>query len=216
MRTLAAILTTFVLLLAPLRAEALTLRDIVELYKSGLSDDVLVALIEVNKAIYTLDAATLKQLKADGLSDRLLIAIINSGRANQPPPPVAVFDEEPDPEPAPPVVVIDHHDPPAPSVVVQQVPVYVPVPASRVSPRRVHSAPPSPGSPYYVGQVPERAPRQEAKPVYWGSGGKLRPDAWGQPAPEKRDRDEGRGGKEPSGKEPAGKEPGSKAPGSRK
>lgn len=187
MRTLAAILATALVILAPVRAEALTLRDIVELHRSGLSDDVLVALIEVNKAIYTLDAGVMKQLKADGLSDRVLIAIVNSGRTNLPPPPQAVA--EPVPEPQPQVVVIDRHDDPRPpAVIIQQVPVYVPVPAYRPAPRRVHASDPSPGSPYYVGQVPDRTARPEPKPVYWGSGGKLRPDAWGQPAPPKDER----------------------------
>lgn len=198
MRTFAAILTTLILLFTPARADALTLRDIVELHKSGLSDDVLVALIEVHKTIYTVDPATMKDLKAQGLSDRVLIAIINSGRDSLPPPSVPVVEPEPAPEPAPPVVVVEHHDP-APSVIVQQVPVYVPVPVHRV-PRQVHQSTPNPGSPFYVGQVPQPKPKQEVKPVYWGSGGKLRPDAWGQPAPDKRDRDDRDGGKPSGGK----------------
>lgn len=201
MRTLAALAITLVLA-APTRADALTLKDIVELFKAGLSDEVLVALIEVNKSIYSLEAETLKQLKADGLSDRVIIAVINSGRSGQPlPAPVAAVDPEPAPEPAPPVVVIDHHSP-APVVVVQQVPVYVPVVVGRSALRRAHDLTPTPASPYYTGQVQERAPRRAPEPVYWGFGGKLRPDAW-QPAPQPErgrdkdcDKDRGDGGKD--------------------
>jgi len=198
-----AMLLILALPLLPARAEALTLKEIVELHKAGLGDDVLVALIEVNKSIYTLDAGLLKDLKADGLSDRVLIAIINSGRAAQPQPLPA---SEPPPASsaaaaAPTVVVVDHHHEPAPApqVIVQQVPVYVPVPVTAPRQRhvRVEASPGSPGSPYYVGQVPRQEAPRPPEPVYWGFGGKLRPDAW-QPA-----------GK-PDSKEPGNKDPGRK------
>jgi hypothetical protein len=179
MRFLAGLLVVC-LSLAPARAEALTLRDIVELHKAGLSDDVIVALVEVRNAVFTLDQETMKALKADGLSDRVLIAIINSGRTSPPQPvPVAI---EPEPEPAPQVIVVDHHEhaPAQPQVIVQQVPVYVPVPVPQS--RRVYvDQPRTPASPFYTGQVRE-APTRAPEPVYWGFGGKLRPDAW-QPAP---------------------------------
>ena len=46
------------------RAEALTIRDIIELSRSGLGEDVLLALIEVDRGIYGIDTDTLKSLKA--------------------------------------------------------------------------------------------------------------------------------------------------------
>jgi hypothetical protein len=158
------------------RAEALTLKEIVELHKSGLGDDILVALIEINKIIYSLEAETLKGLKGDGLSDRVIIAIINSGRQNLPPPPPPV---DPEPEPPRPVVVIEHHPAPAPQVIVQQVPVYVPVPVVQGRSRSARTQRVvTPPSPYYTGPVREAEPRKAPEPVYWGFGGKLRPDAW--------------------------------------
>jgi hypothetical protein len=177
MRRLAMLL--LVVLLLPARADALTLAQLVELHKAGLGDDVLVALIEVNKHIYTLEAATLKALKADGLSDRVLIAIINSGRQHLPPPmPMAV--SAPEPAPAPTVVVIEHQAP-APQVIVQQVPVYVPVAVPHGRSRSVHvERAVTPPSPFYVGQVREPERRKAPEPEYWGFGGTLRPDAWGQ------------------------------------
>jgi hypothetical protein len=195
MRLLTSLLV-IILSFVPVKAEALTLRDIVELSRAGLSDDVLVALIDVHKGVFSLDMETLKSLKADGVSDRVLVAIINSGRTPPPAPVPAV--EELEPAPAPPVVVIEHyHTASSAQVVVQQVPVYVPVPVERPSSRRVSvDRAPTPPSPFYTGQVSEPAPHEAAAPapVYWGFGGKLRPDAWDNPPPPRtggrKDRDE--------------------------
>ncbi len=197
MRLLTSLLV-LTLSFVPVKAEALTLRDIVELSRAGLSDDVLVALIDVHKGVFSLDMETLKSLKADGVTDRVLVAIINSGRT-PPPAPLPVVEES-EPAPASPVVVIEHyHTAPPPQVIIQQVPVYVPVPVQRTSSRRVYvDRAPTPPSPFYTGQVSEPAPREAAAPVYWGFGGTLRPDAWGNPPPPRtggrKDRDEGNAG----------------------
>jgi hypothetical protein len=121
------VLLAFVLM-APLfvgRAEAITVRDVIELSKAGLSDDVLIALIESDRSVFTLDAAAMKALKEGGVTDKVMLALIHSGRtpstapaetAPQPQPAVAP-QAQADPEPR--VIVIDHHDsePPAPAVV---------------------------------------------------------------------------------------------------
>jgi hypothetical protein len=103
-------------LIAPLfvgRADAITVRDVIELSKAGLSDEVLLALIDVDRNVFTLDAATMKALKDGGVSDKVMLALIHSGRtpvaapaepAPQPQPAVAQADPEPR------VIVIDHHD----------------------------------------------------------------------------------------------------------
>jgi hypothetical protein len=186
MRRLIVVFTALVSLLAS-RADAVTIRDLIELSKAGLSDQVLVALIEVDRTVYTLDAATLKQLKDAGVSDAVIIALIRSGRTESAVAgPEQAVEPPPAPDPQPQVVVIEHHDP-----VVQQVPVVVPV-----------------AVPVYVTQPQVRAARiatdgvvpanvpllhrdgtivyPDAKPhcvepVYWGFGGKLRPDAWKPP-----------------------------------
>lgn len=205
MRLLGGLLVILAVVLCPARADALTLRDIVELHRSGLGDDVLEALIEAHQRVFTLDLETMKSLKADGLSDRVLIAIINSGRKHLPEPvPVAAA-----PEPIPTVVVIEHHSdphPPSPQVIVQQVPVYVPVPVQRASQRRVVVDHPStPASPFYTGHVREPAPRKAPEQVYWGFGGKLRPDAW-QPAPTpERGKDRDRDGDKDKDRKPSGR-----------
>ena len=171
--------------LFPLAAHALTLRDIVELSKAGLSDDVLLALIEVDRPVFTLDSETIRSLKGQGVSERVMIAMIRSGRTPSPEPAAAAVAPEPVPA-TPPVVIVEHHEPRVEiREVAVPVPIYVPVTTGR---RRdlherntVRSV--SAGSPYYAGQVPLPEPPRRKEPVYWGWGGKLRPDAW-KPAEE--------------------------------
>ena len=192
-RTAVALLT--VIALAAGRAEAVTIRDVIELSKAGLSDQVLLALIEVDRGVFTMDAPTLKQLKAAGVSDTVILALIRSGR------PAA---QEPEPAPGPaaapePEVIVryvdryvdrypDYYQPPAPApapVAVPYpvaVPVYLPLPTRRSSGQ--HSI--TTTFPTDIGLVKARLPIPancvKAEPVYWGFGGKLRPDAW-QPPP---------------------------------
>lgn len=175
-----------VLLIVPLlaaRAEALTLRDIIELSKAGLSDDVLLALIEVDQTVFAIDRETIELLKAQGVSERVMIAMIKSGRTPPPAPSVVPAVQPPiEPAAAPPpqVVVIEHHEPERVREVAVPVPVYVPVVPRKHG--RVVRTPErfvTPPSPYYSGQVRPAVPRTKAaEPVYWGFGGKLRPDAW--------------------------------------
>ena len=178
-------------------AHALTIRDVIELSRAGLTDDVLVALIEVDAGVYPTDTATLKTLKDAGVSDRVMIALIRSGRerrVDEPPPVPVVEDVRADPPP-PPTVVIEHREVIVPQVQQVAVPVYVPVYRSRGHGRR--SEPFTGIQPFTGFQESTYVPLQpgvtvrprlepEAKPVYWGFGGKLRPDAWGQP--QERDR----------------------------
>jgi ABC-type amino acid transport substrate-binding protein len=62
------------------RAEALSVRDVIELSKAGLGEEVLLALIEVDPSIFAIDASTLKQLKGAGVPDRVIVAMIKSGQ----------------------------------------------------------------------------------------------------------------------------------------
>ena len=65
--TLSTILTVVaLLLLASVRVEAVSVRDIIELSRAGLSDEVLVALIEVDDTPFSLDARQLLELRAAG------------------------------------------------------------------------------------------------------------------------------------------------------
>ena len=177
------------LLLTGGRAEAVTIRDLIELSKAGLGDDVLIALIEVDRRVYTVDTATLKQLKQAGVSETVIVALIRSGRTPRPEPAAAA----PAPEPRQPeVIVVDHHDPapapaPAPAPVAYPVPVavpvYVPVPTgSRGLGRRETVTTILPTDQGLVkARVPVPPNCVKAEPVYWGFGGKLRPGSWEPP-----------------------------------
>jgi hypothetical protein len=157
------LLLAALLLLAPasLGAQTLTTGDIIGLTKAGLGEEVLLALIEVHRPVFPVDADTMKMLKAAGVPQNVIVAMVRSGRE------APLVESVPQPElvistPAPPpqVVVIDH---PREESRVREVavpvavPVYVPV---RVD-RRSHVVPARP-----------------VEPVFWGFGGKLRPDAW--------------------------------------
>lgn len=174
------------LLLLPLsaaRAEAVTVRDLIELTRAGVGDDVLLALIEVDRGVFAIDTDTLKTLKEAGVSERVIVALVRSGR--MPPPVQETFPIESDvPEPeSPQVVVIDHHEPER----IREVPVPIYIPVDMRDMRRHRSRPRvleqpvsdfipfSGGRPVRASDHPSRVPRE---PVYWGFGGKLRPDAW--------------------------------------
>ena len=178
-----------VLLLAS-RADALTLRDVIELTHAGLGEDVLLALIDVDRSVFPIDAASIKQLKQAGVSERVILAMVRSGR-DVPPPPLPdqmpVDNGSSSPAPVPQVVVIDHHDPPEVREVPVAVPVYVPYVVRPSRNVRVHDGDQlRGGNELSFGQtVPAKdhaTTVRQPEPVYWGWGGKLRPDAW-QPAP---------------------------------
>jgi hypothetical protein len=171
------------------RAEALTIRDVIELTKAGVSEEVLLALIDVDGGVYANDTETLKALKQAGVSERVMIALVRSGRERPlpepPPPPVPESEVQ---APAPQVVVVEHHEPP--QQVVVPVPVYVPVYTAPVRSHRVRTdgdfapsnyVPFAPALPVIRQQETKPAP-----PVYWGFGGKRRPDTW-DPSPWERE-----------------------------
>ena len=201
-------LAAAVLLLAATvgRAEALTIRDVIELTKAGISEEVLLALIEVDAGVYANDPATLKALKDAGVSERVMVALVRSGRERPPAPPPAAPAAEDPPPPPPPVVVIERQEPQVQQVVVP-VPVYVPVYTTPVRPHRARER--RPGTDFvpsnYVPFSPAPAVIRQAPepvaPVYWGFGGKRRPDAWA-PSPGERLPD---GDRQPGDRQPAPK-----------
>ena len=209
---IAAVLVSVAMVAAPAAtaqpAQALTIRDVIELSRAGLTDDVLVALIEVDAGVYPTDTATLKRLKDAGVSDRVMIALIRSGRERrvEEPPPAPVVEDPPVETPPPPVVVIEHREVIVHEPQVQQVavPVYVPVYPARGHVRRSEPFTGIQDSTFVPlpGVVRPRL-EPESKPVYWGFGGKLRPDAWGQP--QERDRKPSEDGDKEKGKEPGEK-----------
>lgn len=166
--------------LSAARAEAVTAKDIVDLTRAGLGEEVLLALIEVDGSLFTIDTDTLKSLKSAGVTDRVIEAMVRSGRTPQATPPPPAFE----PQPVQPQVVVIEHERPVLQQVAVPVPVYIP---AYVRPRRYGQQaqpvqPPFDPSPGFGADAPAQYRQKPAEPVYWGWGGKLRPDAW-TPAP---------------------------------
>jgi hypothetical protein len=114
-------------LLSPAPASAVTINEIISLSKAGVSEPVILALIDRDKTIFTLGAEQLVTLQKAGVTDTIVIAMLRSGREEPPPAavqPAPIAEAEPLPEPLP------TPEQPAPSVVnvPYAVPYYVPVP----------------------------------------------------------------------------------------
>ena len=210
MRRVAVAVILLAISAGPVAAQTLTTKEIVELSKGGMSEAVLLALIEVHRSVFPIDRDTLKMLKAEGVSDNVVVAMIRSGRDPIPVPP------PPPPAPTPSVIVdrgdgtpeliIKDRDPEQTRVVVVEdrdeepvrerrresirevpvaVPVYLTAPVRRNIDRRALDRE----------RLDRVEPPKRQEPVYWGFGGKLRPDAW-KPAeapktdsPKKKDKD---------------------------
>jgi hypothetical protein len=80
---LAAVLS---LLLLPATSSALTVQEVVALSKAGVSDEVLLSLIERDKTIFAIDSDQLIALTRDRVSEKLVLAMLRSGRQEPPPP----------------------------------------------------------------------------------------------------------------------------------
>jgi hypothetical protein len=162
------------------RADALTLRDIVELNRSGLGEEVLLALIEVNQRIYAIDNETILGLREAGLSEKVIIAIIRSGRTNQQPRPLQVEAEPVAPPPAPqvsaapPVTVEQSNNQTQTVQVAAPFPVFVPVAVRPV--HRSHRV--DKVDTFVPFQLRDHLHDRPREPVFWGWGGKQRPDSW--------------------------------------
>jgi hypothetical protein len=189
------------------RADAITVRDVIELSKAGLGDSVLLALIEVDRSVFAIDTATLKHLKETGISDTVILAMIKSGRETPPPSAArepaasepaasepATFEIDPSmpdaaaasADTAPTAGVID----PAPQPIYYPVavPVYVPFApygVGAVGPRRGSAATVkatvATDQGLFTAHLPVPPNCVKAEPVYWGFGGKLRPGSWEPP-----------------------------------
>ena len=71
---------TLLVALVPATAGAVSVNDIVALSKAGVSEQVIVALIEQDQTNFRLDSDQLLALKSEGVSDAVLIAMMRSGR----------------------------------------------------------------------------------------------------------------------------------------
>ena len=127
---LRALLLVFVVVCVPVTAQAVTVRDIIELSKAGLSDDVLVALIDADRTIFTLDAEQILDLKRAGIGEKVLLKMLATRREFEPAPNAnASGYDAPNGQAAssPPQVVVIGGTPAPPTTVTVVVPQFVPV-----------------------------------------------------------------------------------------
>jgi len=70
-----------VLLLAPRVASAITVDQVVALTKSGVTDTVILALIDRDRSVFAIEPEQITALQRDGLSEAVILAMLKSGRA---------------------------------------------------------------------------------------------------------------------------------------
>ena len=97
---------------SPALAGDLTLRDVIELHRSGLGEDLLLAVIEADGGPITLTFADIQDLKSDGFSERLIAALVrtgahSAGRTSEGAAPVVHVQQEVTNVVIPAVVVVD-------------------------------------------------------------------------------------------------------------
>jgi hypothetical protein len=218
MRHLSRVLLAALLVVGPAAtlAHAVTIADLINLRTNGVSDDILIALIQTDGTVFKLSADEIIDLKKRGLSDRVLLAMLLNGRrvpVNAPTPAVAAS------EPAaarPADVSAPAETPPAQPVEGDR---QTPVVNVTQTVTQTVEQPQAPygASGYYPGYyttpflgfpvfpatyVPAR-PAVDPRPVhreYWGFNGERRPDSW---APSRNDR------QPPPKQEPSRRVPGS-------
>jgi hypothetical protein len=71
----------FLLTLLPGSTSAATIDQIIALSKAGVSDSVIVSLIERDQVVYPLTSDDLVRLKTEGVTDQVVLAMMKSGRA---------------------------------------------------------------------------------------------------------------------------------------
>jgi len=104
----------------PRIASAVSTRDLIELSKAGLGDEVLVALIEADGTVFNLDAPKILELRGAGVSERVITAMLrNAPRAAPAPGTVDVPAAAAPPAPSPgqagdPYFVVIGEKPPSP------------------------------------------------------------------------------------------------------
>ena len=139
------------LLCLPATADAVTVRDIIELTRAGLSDDIITALIDADRTMFTLDADQIVELKRAGVSPAVLLKMVRSRREFEP---VVDTPVAPDPtvsvaqtDPQPHLVVIGAQPAPPPPPAPVVVPYYVPVQIWGHGPRHGFVSPAAPFMP---------------------------------------------------------------------
>lgn len=78
-RIVGVLLMALLLAPSPAGADELTLRDVIELHRTGLGDDLLIAVIDADGGPFSLSFGEIQDLKSDGLSERVIAALVRTG-----------------------------------------------------------------------------------------------------------------------------------------
>jgi hypothetical protein len=95
-----ALCLLLLVVLVPVSASAATVDEVVAMSKAGVSESVILALIDRDRTIFSLQADDLVKLKQQGVSDRVVMAMLRSGR-DVAPEANAVVEPEPTAVPQP-------------------------------------------------------------------------------------------------------------------
>jgi hypothetical protein len=80
-RILGSGLALLLLLVTPPTASAVTVEQIVALTKGGVSESIILALIDRDKTVFTIEPEQLVRLQRDGVTETVILAMLKSGRA---------------------------------------------------------------------------------------------------------------------------------------
>ncbi len=177
-----------------------TIQDLIKLKAAGLSDDILIALIESDGSVFHLKADDVIAIRKEGLSEKVIMAMLATAIKKAPAPPVTrpAATSQPQAPPPPavatPMVQINENPeggydtsqtPAAPPQQVAPVVINVTqrveqrVEASRADMNPMYSTYPYPyypvTFPVFVGAT---VPVKTTAPVFWGFGGQRRPGTW--------------------------------------
>lgn len=75
-----ALVCLAVILFAPRAALAITLDQVVALAKSGVTETVILALIDRDRTVFAIEQEQIVSLQRDGLSEKIILAMLKSGR----------------------------------------------------------------------------------------------------------------------------------------
>jgi len=79
-RTLVLAATILACTLTPSAASAVTLDEVTALARAGVTDTIILALIDRDKTVFTIEPGQIVKLQRDGLSEAVILALLKSGR----------------------------------------------------------------------------------------------------------------------------------------
>jgi len=79
-RTLVLAATILACTLVPTAASAVTLDEVTALARAGVTDTIILALIDRDKTVFTIEPGQIVKLQRDGLSEAVILAMLKSGR----------------------------------------------------------------------------------------------------------------------------------------